>query len=245
MKDWQINHGSLLKLVQSETDSSVLCQPVGVSVSDKDPENWLVSHFIVLQCLPSPFPRARFHEALEIQEIYNRLYSSIAGDPEWIHSTIKDLIPVEPLAKALWTIYEATRDVGYVEDVCVGIFRSDYILHLPSKDMSRSFEALSASTLKQVEFNTFSCAGASHANKVADMHRYLSRTGAYHHSWNIYDGSLPVNKNIESLASCLALAHKTYGPPRSKLARQTAVLFIVQPRNVSFKRRTSSIFNAN
>lgn len=107
------------------------------------------------------------------------------------------------------------------------------MLHLPSEDTSSSETAVSASTLKQVEFNTFSCAGATHANKVADMHKYLTRTGTYNFDRNSFDvNSLPANKNIESLASCLVLAHTTYGPPKSTLARQTAVLFIVQPNNV-------------
>lgn len=165
--------------------------------------------------------------------IYNRLYCAVAEDPEWIYAAIKDLIPVEPLAKALWGVYEAVRDAGCVQDVSVGIFRSDYMLHLPDDQPVDSANAISTSSLKQVEFNTFSCAGATHANKAADMHRYLTRTGVYTFGEKNSDvDSLPVNKNIESLASCLTLAHSTYGPPRSTLACQTAVLFIVQPRNV-------------
>lgn len=186
-----------------------------------------------MQCFPSIFPRAKFEEAQRIQEIYNRLYCSIASDPEWIYNTIKDLLPVDFLAKALWSIYEATCDVGPVQDVSVGIFRSDYMLHIPSPS-NISWLDDGVNTLKQVEFNTFSCAGAAHANKVADMHRYMSRTGAYPHLESSDQlRSLAVNKNIESLASCLVLAHKAYGPSRSKEASRTAVLFVVQPRNVS------------
>jgi hypothetical protein len=33
--------------------------------------------------------------------------------------------------------------------------------------------------LKQVEFNTVTCAGGVHANIISDMHRQLVRTGAY------------------------------------------------------------------
>lgn len=33
IQDWQMNHGSLLKLVSSESEHSILSQPVGVSVS--------------------------------------------------------------------------------------------------------------------------------------------------------------------------------------------------------------------
>ncbi|GLI79460.1 hypothetical protein PoHVEF18_007795 [Penicillium ochrochloron] len=80
--------------------------------------------------------------------------------------------------------------------------------------------------------NTFSASGGSHANKVGNMHRYLAQTGVYNGKDKSLDiASLPTNKNIESLASCLALAHATYGRPKSREAGQTAVLMIVQPNN--------------
>ncbi|KAJ5584002.1 uncharacterized protein N7459_003802 [Penicillium hispanicum] len=219
IKDWQINHGSLLKLVRSETENSVLSQPVGVS------------------CFPTLFPRARFQQALELQHIYNKLYCSVAEDEEWIYSALQDLILVEPLAAALWSIYEAAKEAGLPSrnHISVGIFRSDYMLHtgdMSSVDSSDSPRSLSETTLKQVELNTFSCAGATHANKVVDMHRYLARSGVYDVGNTSFDlTSLPANNNIDSLASCLSLAHDTYGPPKSGLAKQTAVLFIVQPNN--------------
>ncbi|KAJ5600958.1 hypothetical protein N7450_002025 [Penicillium hetheringtonii] len=211
IKDWQINHGSLLKRVQSETENSVLSHPVG--------------------CFPSTFPRDRFQQALEVQQIFNKLYCSIAEDEDWIYNAIQDLIPVEPLAKALWGIHEAARDAGYVQDISAGIFRSDYMLHLGDSSREQTSN-VSKTSLKQVEFNSFSCSGFSHANKVANMHRYLARTGSY----NVNDkhfpvDSLPKNHNIESIAAILASAHHKYGPPRSKLVRQTAILFIVQPFN--------------
>lgn len=127
---------------------------------------------------------------------------------------------MEPLAAALWSIYEATKEAGYVQDISAGIFRSDYMLH-------------GEDHLKQVEFNSFSCSGGAHANKANEMHRYLARTGLYDVDETPFDlGSLPRNQNIQSLASGLAQAHAAYGPPRSKTAKRTAVLFVVQPYNV-------------
>ncbi|KAJ6115449.1 hypothetical protein N7486_001227 [Penicillium sp. IBT 16267x] len=209
IKDWQLNHGSLLKLVQTETERSVLSQPVGVS-----------------------FPRAQFQQALDLQKIYNKLYCAVAEDDDYIYNAIKDLLLVEPLASALWGIYQAAKKAGSVQDISVGIFRSDYMLHVVD-DASHSLDSLSNTTLKQVEFNSFSCAGATHANKVVDMHRYLTRRGVYNVEGTPFDlASLPINKNVESLVSCLALAHSNYGQPRSNLAKETAVLFLVQPANV-------------
>jgi hypothetical protein len=68
------------------------------------------------------------------------------------------------------------------------------------------------------------------------MHRYLTQKGAYNlDDASIDVASLPANENIESIASGLALAHRTYGGPRSKAAKRTAVLFIVQPYNVGHR----------
>jgi glutathione synthase len=177
----------------------------------------------MMQCFPSPFPRAKFQQALEIQKIYNRLYCAVAADEQWIYNAIQDLIPDEPLAVALWGIHEAAKEMGYRQDISGGIFRSDYMLHLNEGVTPDAPNAMFETSLKQVEMNTF-----------GNMHRYLTWTGIYNANETSLDPkSLPVNRNIESIASCLALAHTTYGRVRSQEARQTAVLMIVQPDNVS------------
>ncbi|KAJ5301642.1 hypothetical protein N7508_006505 [Penicillium antarcticum] len=219
IKDWQINHGLLLKLIQSEEEHSVLSYPVGVSV------------------FPTPFPRTLFNRAINLQKIYNELYCVIAEDEDWLYSVTEDLIAVEPLARALWGIYHETQKAGIVQEISAGIFRSDYMLHLNDGNGAESSGSIFETTLKQVEFNAFSCAGGGHANRVADMHRYLTRTGAYELGQEQYGkeridiGSLPKSNNIEGIASCLATAHAIYGPPRTQSAQRMAVLFIVQPNN--------------
>ena len=190
------------------------------------------------QCFPTLFPRARFQQGLDLQQTYNKLYCAVAEDEEWIYNALKDLIPIEPLASVLWGIYQASKKAGPpAQNISMGIFRSDYMLHTDKSDLSVPSsipeESLLAATLKQVELNTFSCAGATHANKVVDMHRYLARTGAYDVGNGLLDiASFPTNDNTVSLANSLRLAHDAYGPPKSGRATQTAVLFVVQPRNV-------------
>lgn len=217
IKDWQLNHGSLLKLVQSETEHSVLARPVGVSV------------------FPTLFPRRSFQHALDLQTTYNELYCAVAEDEEWLWDVTKDLVPVDPLAAALWHVHHEVKKVGSVQPLSAGIFRSDYLLHVKNQEDDDDFNPLSNVTLKQVEFNSFSCAGGSHANKVVDMHRYLVRTVAYNsHEEDeepIKLSAILPNNTINSLASCLATAHAAYGAPKSRIATETAVLFVVQPRN--------------
>ena len=85
--------------------------------------------------------------------------------------------------------------------------------------------------LKQVELNTYSCAGGAHANKTADMHAHLLRTGALCLPEQYSAGDLPANETIRGLAGGLAAAHQLYGSTRIEEAVRTAVLMVVQPRN--------------
>ena len=212
ISDWQINHGSLLKQLPAERhDPLVQAVPIGVSL------------------YPSPFPRHLHDEALKLQKPFNRLYCSVAGDEEWLSECVKDLLPVDRLVEALWNIHLTVKQQGFVQDVSLGIFRSDYMLAQDSTEA----EALS---LKQVEFNTFSVAGGVHSHKAAQLHRHLALTGAYEacppkSSYSLDPSSLPVNKTIELLSSGLAAAHQAYGPSISE--NETAVLFIVDPYNVN------------
>jgi glutathione synthetase len=224
IKDWQLTHGSVLKIVQSETENTVLSYPVSVSV------------------FPTLFPRRLFQQALDVQTTYNELYAAVAEDEEWLWEVTKELIPVEPLAAALWGIYWEVKERGCpAQSISAGIFRSDYMLCRGEDRENDPFS--SNTTLKQVEFNTYSCAGGAHANNVVDMHRSLVRMGAYKGKEDdnndddvkypnpIQLSALPPNNTINGLASCLAAAHAAYGPPKSGIATETAVLFIVQPYN--------------
>jgi glutathione synthase len=210
IKDWQLTHGSLLKLVNTDEDSTVLAHPVGA-------------------CLfPTLFPRKLFEQALDLQKTYNKLYTRVAEDGEWLSETLKGLIETDDLAKTLWEIHQEVRDEGYVQDASLGIFRSDYMLsNLAGKEMQ----------LKQVEFNTISCAGGIHSNRVSDMHRHLQRTGSYipsdptSRTVDLTSSHLPQNHTLSTITSGLIAAHNHYGPPKSEEVKQICILMIVQPQN--------------
>ncbi|TVY52653.1 Glutathione synthetase [Lachnellula cervina] len=202
IKDWQITHGSLLKLVNTDQDNTVLTHPVGACL------------------LATLFPKELFEQALGLQKVYNKLYAQVAEDEEWLYDTLKD----DEFAKTLWGIHEEVKKEG------LGIFRSDYMLDANPAGQVK---------LKQVEFNTISCAGGIHSNLVSDMHRHLQRRGLYlpaelsapTPSINISASHLPPSHTLSTIISGLVSAHKLYGPPKSPAAEQTCILFIVQPRN--------------
>lgn len=144
IRDYQITHGSLLKLVRDDEYDGATARTVGVSA------------------LPTPLPRSAFDRAISLQSHFNELYVRAACDESWLYRVLEPLLPLDPLVASLWKIHSKVKDAGHVQSIACGIFRSDYMLH---KD----------SSIKQVEMNTVSIAGACHAERVANMHRYLRK----------------------------------------------------------------------
>lgn len=197
VKDYQITHGSLLKLVKFETASTVHARPVGVSLR------------------PTPLRKADFEEATTLQVIFNELYMRAAADFAWLSDVLFPLIKNDRLCHALWDILLQARKVSSVQDIVCGVFRSDYMSEI--------------SGIKQVEMNTFSVAGACHAQRIADMHHHLNRiqpldvpgaTG--------YNSRLPKSGNTASIVGQLSEAHRLY---KASTSNPACVLMVVQPFN--------------
>lgn len=214
VKDWQITHGSLLKVISSDEEYTVLSRPVGVTL------------------FPTLFPNSLFQEALALQRTYNKLYTAVAEDEEWLFETLKDLIDVDPLANKLWRIHQEVKQEGYIQGTSLGVFRSDYMLQLVSSSPS-------GAQLKQVEFNTVACAGGTHSNIISSMHRHLQQTGTYQSSsqsrrsslLQVNEDMLPASHTVSAIASGLESAYRAYGYAKSKQVAKTCILMIVQPRN--------------
>lgn len=211
--DWQINHGSLLKLVRMEEEHTVPAKPIGTAA------------------FPTPYPAALFNRALDLQKLLNKLYLSVAEDEDWLYQTTSDLIATDPLASALWKIYFTVKNEGYVQDRVLGIFRSDYMLQ-------RARSGPEDLSIKQVEFNSFFVAGGAHADRIAGMHRHLTQKGNYDTFWAaggcpIQVDRLPDNSTIASTTSGLINAHQAYENDSKQGPRPTAVLFVIQPANVN------------
>ena len=205
IKDYQIVHGSLLKVVEYETESSVPARGVGVSV------------------LPTPFPRKCYDEAIEIQRIVNELYIRVSADPDWLYSVLGQLMKHDSLVSALWNIYLKVKEAGPLQNVVCGVFRSDYMLQRPTESNDVC--------LKQVEMNTFSCAGVSHAERIANMHKHLARVRSDKPgsaAWN--DDRLPQSHNVRSVVNLLKAAHEKYTSTHTT-SNPIAVLIPVQPFN--------------
>lgn len=209
IKDYQITHGSLLKGVEYETESSVPARPVGVSI------------------LPTPFPKQCFENAIELQGAYSEMYMRVASDPEWLYEVLKPLRDHDRFFTVLWEIYERVREAGAVQNVVCAVLRNDYMLHFPAESPDST-----APIIKQVEMNTFSCAGAAHAERVAKLHRHMERIkDPSTSSDSSFTTQLVENENVSSIVNMLAKANEIYAATSPPSQRKKCILITVQPFN--------------
>ncbi|EOA89173.1 Glutathione synthetase [Exserohilum turcicum] len=219
VKDWSIAHGLAVRPAPS------FVQPL------QDPSGVLASTAPVT-LFPSVFPRSCFEQGLAIQKAYNELYSAIARDEPWLQSIVEELVGVDDFVAKLWHIHLEVKKEGYVQDVSLGLFRSDYMVHQDSS------QARPSSGLKQVEFNTIASSFGGLSSRVSALHKHLLAIDAYPKSTSsiIKEEKLQLSKSASSLAKGLAAAHKAYGSSRT--GRPLCVLFVVQDpeRNVFDQR---------
>ncbi|KAI0665204.1 glutathione synthase [Cubamyces menziesii] len=182
-----------------------------------------------LALFPSPFPRKQFELAKRLQRKYNVLYARVAMDEEFLDRVMgaeQGVGRVDEFTGQLWRLWKRLRDQGIKQTRHLGLFRSDYLLHTPSKEGAPL-------ELKQVEFNTISSSFGALSENVAKLHRHLLATTEYFNSSPLLKlENLPPNNTIAGLAEGLAAAHKAYASPSAW------ILFVVQDgeRNVFDQR---------
>ncbi|KAI0331124.1 glutathione synthase [Cubamyces sp. BRFM 1775] len=182
-----------------------------------------------LALFPSPFPRQKFELAKKLQRDYNDLYARVALDEEFLDRVMgaeQGVGRVDEFTGQLWRLWKRLRDQGIQQTRHLGLFRSDYLLHTPSKEGAPL-------ELKQVEFNTISSSFGALSENVAKLHRHLLATTEYFNSSPLLKlENLPPNDTIAGLAEGLAAAHKAYDSPSAW------ILFVVQDgeRNVFDQR---------
>ena len=104
LKDWSIAHGLAVR------PGPAFVQP------SQDPSGTLAATAPVT-LFPSIFPRSCFDEGLAIQTAYNKLYSAIANDEEWLQSIVEELLHVDDFVAKLWQTHLEVKKAGYVQDL--------------------------------------------------------------------------------------------------------------------------------
>lgn len=120
----------------------------------------------------------------------------------------------------LWKVHLAVQKEGYVQNLSLGLFRSDYMAHV---------SANAAPSLKQVEFNTISSSFGGLSSLVRSLHtELLTSPPSYPPHPLLQSGVPPENSAVETLAAGLAAAHQAYGPSKSTPSLPLGIAFVVQ-----------------
>ncbi|KAF2176775.1 glutathione synthase [Zopfia rhizophila CBS 207.26] len=227
LKDWSIAHGLAVR-------------PAPSFVSQQQDPSGVLATTAPVTLFPSPFPRTCFEEGLAIQKAYNELYSAIARDEQWLQSIVEELIGIDDFVAKLWQTHLAVKREGYVQDLSLGLFRSDYMVH------SDPLNSRTPLVLKQVEFNTIASSFGGLSSQVSTLHNYLLAIDAYPSSAStiINADALRQSKSASLLAEGLAAAHIAYGASQS--GRPLCVLFVVQEpeRNIFDQRHLEYALHA-
>lgn len=130
---------------------------------------------------------------------------------------------VDGFSKILWRIFEESREGKETrQEFVLGIWRNDFMLECSGEEGEMG--------LKQVEFNTFSVAGAVHSERVASMHRYMVKSDSYGDDF-AETGELPHNSPITGIVEGLAMTRSTDSAAQSDSTRAIGVLMVVQHNN--------------
>ncbi|KAJ5995000.1 hypothetical protein N7481_001977 [Penicillium waksmanii] len=211
IKNWAIQNGLAVR-------------PAPTALPDGADNNRVLATNAPVTLFPSPFPAACFEEATALQTIYNQLYAAITCNEEWLGKIIEDLVDVDDFVANLWKTHLEVKKEGYVQDLSLGLFRSDYMAHVTPEGPP---------SLKQIEFNTISSSFGGLSALVRSLHAELltSPPGSpiSYPPHPLFDSNIPPeNTAVETLSGGLAAAHTAYGPSKSTPALPLCVLFVVQ-----------------
>ncbi|TVY78539.1 Glutathione synthetase large chain [Lachnellula suecica] len=217
IKDWSIAHGLAVR------------PPVSLVAAEADPHGVLATTAPVT-LFPSPFPRVCFEQARSMQRAYNHLYASIAQDEDFLRDIVQEILEVDEFIAELWQVHLKVKKEGYVQNLSLGLFRSDYMVHQGAEN--------EPPVIKQVEFNTIASSFGGLSSQTSKLHKHLSLSdyALLETPISRKEIDLPENESTKSLASGICAAFDAY----SKLVpiHDCCVIFLVQdPERNIFDQR--------
>ncbi len=164
---------------------------------------------------PSPYPGELFKQAYSLADDFNRLFSALVRQTDFLQRISQDTAAADPFTRKLLQTHERSSLAGPGQALSLGLFRSDYLLH----------EQAGGTQLRQVEINAIASAFGAMGGRVSQLHRLLAER---HHPERL--PRLPDNPAETGLLDAMAEACRRVGGD--------TVLFVIQPgeRNVFDQR---------
>ncbi|KAF7879621.1 hypothetical protein EAF04_000816 [Stromatinia cepivora] len=218
IKDWSIAHGLAVR-------------PPPAFVSNEADPHGVLATTAPVTLFPSPFPRICFDQAKSVQKAYNILYASIAQDESFLGDIVQEIIEVDDFIAELWRVHLKVKNEGYVQNLSLGLFRSDYMVHQETPDTTP--------TIKQVEFNTIAASFGGLSSQTSQLHKYLSLSDYSILNKDVTKSlDLPENTSTTSLALGLSHAFGSYKKSGPNSHYDRCILFLVQtPERNIFDQR--------
>ncbi|KAM3219026.1 glutathione synthetase, chloroplastic [Capsicum chacoense] len=202
------------KLVQNLAyDALVWCSLRGLLVGDRNSEKsgtvpgvGMVHAPVAL--LPMSFPESHWKQACEVAPIFNELVDRVSQDGEFLQESLSRTKKVDPFTSRLLEIHSKMLEINKIEEIRLGLHRSDYMLDEQTK------------LLLQIELNTISSSFPGLGCLVSELHRSLIQL--YKEHIDLDPNRIPTNNAVNQFAEALAKAWNEYGDPRA------VVMFVVQ-----------------
>ncbi|TLD34316.1 hypothetical protein PspLS_00557 [Pyricularia sp. CBS 133598] len=219
IKDWTIARGLSVR------------PPPSVVAANADPAGILATS-VPVTLFPSPFPANCFQQAHDAQKPYNELYAKISQDEDFIRQMVEEVAGGDDFIAKLWETHCKVKEEGYSQQLSLGLFRSDYMVHQDLTDSD------AVPQVRQVEFNTIasSFGGLSAQTSLLHQHLALAEYPLLQDSRAAGSLNLPDNRSTCGLAAGIRAAFTAYGG--SDLGHDRCVIFLVQDgeRNVFDQR---------
>jgi len=178
-------------------------QPLGANIYEPAP----------FSLHPTLLPRAAFDKAYEMAVPFNNVVHRAASEYEgWLRGAVKTAAEGDKdFTGKMLALADDVVQKGRVQNVALGILRSDYMLHCESntsgEDGEESQEGQFDSAIPlQVELNTIASSFGCLSSKITRMHQHLESLGGQ----TTGEGTLPDNGAAEGVAEGLAEALKEY-----------------------------------
>uniref|UniRef100_M1CSC2 Glutathione synthetase n=1 Tax=Solanum tuberosum TaxID=4113 RepID=M1CSC2_SOLTU len=209
------------KLVQKlANDALVWCSLRGLLVGDRNSERSgtvpgvdMVHAPVAL--IPMSFPESHWKQACEVAPIFNELVDRVSQDGEFLQQSLSRTRKVDPFTSRLLEIHSKMLEINTIEEIRLGLHRSDYMLDEQTK------------LLLQIELNTISSSFPGLSCLVSELHRSLLQQ--YREDIASDPNRIPANNAVNQFAEALAKAWNEYGDPRA------VIMFVVQAEERNIK----------
>ncbi|GBP55936.1 Glutathione synthetase [Eumeta japonica] len=104
----------LINIIEKAKDWALMH---GVGMRDKKNFNKDAIQFAPFVLLPSPFPRAEFHKAVELQPVLNELMHKVAHSDDFLEQTLQNALQVDEFTASLYNIWVKVREEGISQGV--------------------------------------------------------------------------------------------------------------------------------